>query len=240
MARPSPSTIGPLSPRAARSHAAKVGPAVDGKVVDIFLVEDHQLIAEALTMLIDSEAGMHVIARAGSVAEAAALAPEIEPDLLLVDFRLPDGTGADVARLVRKQHRRVVVVFLSVVSSPAMLFAAVRAGARGYLLKTQSAAETVSALRRAADGEMLIPSATLAQLVTDRGEFGHLMVKLTPRERELLWLTAEGLDNRTLANRMGIGYATLRGHMRNLIGKLDAHSKLEAVVKATELGLLDR
>lgn len=87
---------------------------------------------------------------------------------------------------------------------------------------------------------MLIPSTTLAQLVRDQGEFGHLMVKLTPRERELLRLTAEGLDNRTLAKRMGIGYATLRGHMRNLIGKLDAHSKLEAVVKASELGLLDR
>ncbi|TAN31751.1 response regulator transcription factor [bacterium] len=232
--------VGPISPTAPRGDAAKARPGAGGKVIDIFLVEDHQLVAEALTMLIDAEGDMHVIARVGSVADAAALAPKIQPDLLLVDFRLPDGTGADVARLVRKQHQRVVVVFLSVVSSPAMLFAAVRAGARGYLLKTQSAAETVSALRRAAGGEMLIPSATLAQLVADQGEFGHLMVKLTPRERELLRLTAEGLDNRTLAERMGIGYATLRGHMRNLIGKLDAHSKLEAVVKATELGLIDR
>jgi DNA-binding NarL/FixJ family response regulator len=125
------------------------------------------------------------------------------------------------------------------VSRP-LLEEAVRAGARGYLLKTQPADELVDAVRRIAGGEMLIPAAALAELMVGSDDRAHLLDRLTSREHEVLRLLAVGLDNRGIAARLGIGYVTVRSHLRNLSSKLDAHSKLEVLAHAAELGLIQR
>jgi DNA-binding NarL/FixJ family response regulator len=106
-------------------------------------------------------------------------------------------------------------------------------------VKTQPAEELVDAVRRAATGEMLIPASTLAELVV-ADEGAQLLDRLTPRERDVLRLLAAGLDNRAIAARLGIGYVTARSHLRSLSSKLDAHSKLEILARAAELGLVDR
>jgi DNA-binding NarL/FixJ family response regulator len=211
-----------------------------GRPTRILIVEDHLLVAESLQLLLDRESDLEVLAVATTGAEARRLAEELAPDLLLVDFRLPDATGADVARALRQRQPRLKIVFLSMVVSQVLLLDAVRAGAQGYLLKSQPASELVDSLRRAAAGEMLIPAHVLAELVTGQDERAQLLGRLTPRERELLNLVAQGLDNREIGRRLGIRYVTVRGHLRNLLGKLDAHSKLEAVVRASELGLIDQ
>ena len=210
-----------------------------GRPTRILIVEDHLLVAESLQLLLDREVDLEVLAVATTGAEARRLGEELAPDLLLVDFRLPDATGADVARALRQRQPRLKIVFLSMVVSQVLLLDAVRAGAQGYLLKSQPASELVDSLRRAAAGEMLIPAHVLAELVTGQDERAQLLGRLTPRERELLNLVAQGLDNREIGRRLGIRYVTVRGHLRNLLGKLDAHSKLEAVVRASELGLID-
>jgi two-component system, NarL family, nitrate/nitrite response regulator NarL len=216
------------------------GQATPSRTVRILLIEDHQLVAEGLQLLLDREPDFEVVGIAANGAEALRQARDLEPDVLLVDFRLPDATGAEIAASIRRQLPRVVTIFLSMVINPVLLLDAVRAGARAYLLKSQAGSELVNTVRRALAGEMLIPASVLAELVANQGERAQLVEKLTPREKELLALVAEGLDNWTIADRLGITYATVRGHLRNLLGKLDAHSKLEAVVRASELGLIER
>lgn len=204
------------------------------------IVDDHQVMAEALTALLDGEPDMHVVGQASTVQDAVRLAFETSPDVILADYRLPDGTGADIAAAVRPRRPRPAVVFLSAVDTMAALMAAIEAGARGYLLKSRAASDVFDAVRRAAAGEMLIPSAVLADLIVQRGEQAVLLGALTAREREVLKLIAEGLDNSQVAQRLGIRYGTVRSHVRNLIAKLNAHTKMEALVRAEDLGLIER
>jgi RNA polymerase sigma factor (sigma-70 family) len=162
-----------------------------------------------------------------------------------MDYLLPDGTGAEVAAAIRASRPDTTVVFLSADDSDAALMAAVEAGASGYLLKTAGGEDVVSAIRRAAEGEMLIPPGRLVDLFRSqrertrrRAELQQVGDQLTTREREVLVLMAAGLGNREIADHLAIGYATVRSHVHSLLEKLGARSKLEAVFRAAELGLL--
>ena len=209
------------------------------KTIRVLIVEDHQVVAQGLRSLIGKEPDLEVVGLAATVEEAARLGREAKPDVLLVDFRLPDGNGAEAVAAIRRVVPRVRVLFLSAVDSPAALMTAIQVGARGYLLKATAGEEVVSAVRRVSAGEMLISSATLAALIEEKGEQTHLVDTLTPREREVLRLMAQGLDNRALAKQLGVEYGTVRSHVRNLIAKLEVHNKMQAIVKAAQLGLLE-
>lgn len=196
--------------------------------------------AEGLSALLEREADVEVVGVTATVRDALRLAGETSPNVILADFRLPDGTGADIAGAVRHRRPRQFVVLLSAVDTVAALLAAVEAGAKGYLLKSRAGSEVLDAVRRAARGEMLIPSSVLADLLAQRGDQAVLLGALTARERDVLKAMAEGLDNSEVAERLGIRYGTVRTHVRNLISKLNAHSKMEAIVRADELGLIER
>ena len=211
-----------------------------GRPIRVLIVEDHPVMAEALSALLEREEDVEVVAVATNVRDALQLVTEATPDVILADFRLPDGTGADIAAAVRHRRPRPSVLLLSAIDTVAALLAAVEAGAKGYLLKSRTAPEVLDGIRRAARGEMLIPSSVLAELLAQRGEQAVLLGSLSAREREVLKLMAEGLDNSQVAERLGIRYGTVRSHVRNLISKLNAHSRLEAVVRAEELGLIER
>jgi DNA-binding NarL/FixJ family response regulator len=212
----------------------------------ILIVEDHRVVAEGLAALLNDEKDFEVVGIAGSVEEAAKIATSNPPDVALVDFRLPDGNGADAASVVRNAQPDVAVVVLSAEQDDAAVLSAVEAGASGYLLKTESAERILEAVRRAADGEMLIAPRALAELIARRSrresarlETERLVEKLTPREHEVLELMARGLDNREIAERLHVEYTTSRTHVRSLISKLGAHSKLHAVARAGDLGLIE-
>jgi DNA-binding NarL/FixJ family response regulator len=221
-----------------RTGAATTAPHPT-KTIRVFIVEDHKVVAEGLRALIAQEPDLEVAGLATTVEEAGRLGREARPDVLLVDFRLPDGNGAEAAAAIRRIVPRVRVLFLSAVESPAALMTAIQVGARGYLLKANAAEEVVAAVRRVSAGEMLISSASLAALIEEKGEQTHLIDTLTPREREVLRLMAQGLDNRALAKQLGVEYGTVRSHVRNLIAKLEVHNKMQAIVKAAQLGLLE-
>jgi two-component system, NarL family, nitrate/nitrite response regulator NarL len=223
----------------AKSQVATDAPAPAARTVKVLIVEDHKVVAEGLQSLMSQEPDLEVLGVVSTVEEAARIPRELRPDVLLVDFRLPDGNGAEAVSAVRKVVPKVRVLFLSAVDSPAALLAAVQAGARGYLLKANAATEVVSAVRRVAGGEMLISAIALAELIAEKGEQSHLLDTLTQRERQVLRLMAQGLDNHTLAKHLGIEYGTVRSHVRNLIAKLEVHNKMQAIVRAAQLGLLE-
>jgi DNA-binding NarL/FixJ family response regulator len=211
----------------------------------VLIVDDRRVVVEGLRALLSERPGLEVVGTASSVASAVSSARSNRPDVVLMDFRLPDGTGAVAAKAIRAEQPLVAVVILSADDSEESLLAAVEAGACGYLVKTDSVSDVADAIRRAADGEILVPPSLLVRLVTshrqralDRSRKERLLGELTHREIEILRLMTEGLDNQSISERLLISYTTVRAHVRNILGKLDAHSKLEAVARASEYGLL--
>ena len=209
-------------------------------MIRVLVVDDHRLVAEGLRLVLDRQDDILVVGIAADAAEAFELTLRTEPDVLLADYRLPDESGTDLAMRIRERRPGIRVLMLSMVSSSALLQDAVRSGARAYLLKTEPAQDLVDAVRRVAAGEMLIPVRTLAELMAGTGDGTQLVDRLTTRERDVLQLLSEGLDNRDIAARLGIGYGTVRSHLRNLSTKFGAHSKLEILARGAELGLIVR
>lgn len=218
----------------------------DHPPVTVLLVEDHRLVAEGLAAMLNATADIRVVGTAATAADAIRLALKEQPGVLVMDSHLPDGDGADIVGRIREVQPQVAVIFLSADESEAAMIAAVRAGACAYLPKSRATADVIDAVRRAAEGEMMIPAAQLARLLArshemarDDDERHRLLESLTRREKEVLALMAEGLDNRAIAADLGIGFTTVRGHVQNILEKLDAHSKLEALACAARYALLD-
>jgi len=213
--------------------------------ITVLIVEDHRLMVEGLSSLLSEVAELKVIGTAGTVREAVEAARLLEPQVVLMDFRLPDGTGADAAERIRQEHPETAVLFLSADVSDDAMMRAVDAGACGYVSKAASAEELTNAIVRAGEGEFLLPAATMSRLLarqreTRRTQAQHdrLQEELTVREREVLRMMAAGLDNYAIADKLGIGYGTVRSHVRGVLEKLGARSRLQAVALARESGLI--
>src|SRR5437870_1757194 len=205
----------------------------------VLIVEDHQVVAEGLAALINDQKDMTVVGHAGSVADSVTRTAELKPDLVLVDFRLTDGTGADAASAIRQLRPETKLIFLTREDTDAARFAALEAGASAFIHKSRAAQDVVDAIRAVADGGTLFTPRTIAQLLNTRREVEAQLERLTPREKEVLRLMAEGTSSRDIASRLGISYTTVRTHIRSLGSKLGVHSKLEAIVKARELALVE-
>jgi RNA polymerase sigma factor (sigma-70 family) len=205
----------------------------------VLIIEDHQVVAEGLAALINDQKDMRVVGQAGSVADAIARAAELKPDLALIDFRLTDGTGADAAAGIRQLRPDTRVIFLTREDSDAARFAALEAGASAFIHKSRAAQEVVDAIRVVASGGTLFTPRSIAQLLNSRRELDVQLERLTPREKEVLRMMAEGTSSREIATKLGISYTTVRTHIRSLGSKLGVHSKLEAIVKARELALVE-
>jgi DNA-binding NarL/FixJ family response regulator len=205
----------------------------------VLIVEDHQVVAEGLAALINNQKDMTVVGHAGSVAESIARAAELDPDVVLLDFRLPDGTGGDAGIGIRQVKPDIRLIFLTREDSDAARFAALEAGASAFIHKSRAAQEVVDAIRLVANGGSLFTPRTIASLLTKKREMESQLERLTVREKEVLRLMAEGTSSRDIAGRLGISYTTVRTHIRSLGSKLGVHSKLEAIVKARELALVE-
>ncbi len=208
-------------------------------VTRVLIVEDHQVVAEGLAALINDQKDMSVVGHAGSVADSVTRAAELNPDLVLVDFRLTDGTGADAAGAIRQIRPEAKLIFLTREDTDAARFAALEAGASAFIHKSRAAQDVVDAIRSVAAGGSLFTPRTIAKLLNSRREVEAQLERLTPREKEVLRLMAEGIPSRDIAARLGISYTTVRTHIRSLGSKLGVHSKLEAIVKARELALVE-
>lgn len=211
--------------------------------IRVLIVEDHPVVAEGLKALLEDYADLAVVGTAASVAGTGPALRDACPDVAVVDFHLPDGTGADAAERIRARCSTTAIVFLTADASDERLLEAIEAGASSYLLKSVSGAAIVESIRATAAGETLIPAGTIAtalaqrrKLARERARRAEMLASLTPREREILGLMIDGTDNRTVARQLHISYATVRTHVRSILAKLNARSQLDAVAKAQQLG----
>jgi DNA-binding NarL/FixJ family response regulator len=207
--------------------------------IRVMVVENHQVVSDGLVALLSDQPDMIMIGTARSVAEAIAQARELAPDIVLLDFRLPDGTGAEAGVRIRELRSETRLIFLSRDDSEAAQVAAIEAGASAFVHKSRAADEVIETIRLVSQGQNLITPRAIATLLNKRKTMSVQLQSLTPRERDVLRRVAAGASSRDIARELGISYTTVRTHIRSLGRKLGVHSKLEASAKARELGLVE-
>lgn len=209
----------------------------------MLVVEDERLLSELLAEKLMAFDDLEVVGLASSVAEAERMAAERSPHVVLMDYHLPDGTGAQAAAAIRRLLPACAVVMVSSDTDEESIRRAVEAGAVGYIPKSKVVAEVVDGVRRAAEGEILLSPRVLADMLRQRASTiaAPAAVQaelLTSRELDVLRLMGDGLDSRVIAERLFLSYNTVRGYAQKVIEKLEARSRLEAVVRAKERGLI--
>ena len=208
--------------------------SADPKPIRVLFVEDHQLLADALAAMLAREPDMQVVGIAGTVADAKILARE-QLDVVLMDYRLPDGTGAEATRAIKARWPAARVVMVTALTDDETLLESIQAGADGYLTKDRAAEDVVTAVRAAYAGETLLPRSVIVEIARrvavarERGDERRVVEPLTPRELEILRALTEGMSTPEICERLFIAPNTLRTHVQNIMMKLHVHSKLEAV-----------
>jgi DNA-binding NarL/FixJ family response regulator len=215
------------------------GPPTKDARTRILVVDDHRMVTDALAALLNEEPDMFVAGSAGSVEESAVLAAELCPDVLIVDFRLSDGTGSDAVLAMRSVGCQAKVIFLSRDDGEVARYAAVEAGASAFIHKSRAGVELIEAVRIVAAGGSLIDPSTISKLLNQNREADRQRDLVTGREKEILRLMADGTSSREIATVLGISYTTVRTHIRSLGLKLACHTKLAVILRARELALVD-
>jgi DNA-binding NarL/FixJ family response regulator len=215
-------------------------------VIRVLVVQDHPLLASAITGIVDCELDMTTCGVERTGAGAVAAATREKAAVILMDYNLPDMTGAAAATLIRARSPQAAIVFHSTVDCESAYLDAVDAGAAAYLTKSANPDRIVESIRRAASGEVLIPVAMFAKAVARRRALlagqnarNRLAARFTTRELDVLKLLAQGLDTSAMAQRLGIAPHTIEWHIRHVIEKMEVHSKLQAVIAAARSGLID-
>jgi putative two-component system response regulator len=208
--------------------------------IRVLVVDDHEIFVESLVRLLGGASAIKVVGQAASVTTAVAAAVAYEPDVVLMDFELPDGTGIDAARRIKSLVPRTKVVMLTGRTDDLAYLQALDAGCAGFVTKQQPADALINAISLAHHDESTISAAELRPLLrrlpkTRRG----VGSALGRREIEVLGLVADGLTNKAVAQRLSLSVNTVRNHMQSILYKLHAHSKLEAVATAVKEGVID-
>jgi len=206
----------------------------------MLLVDDHELVAEALRHALDREPDLVVVGHATTVEEGVKAARELHPDVVLMDFQLPDGRGTDATALIKQDRPQTTVVMLTSQAEGAVLAAALEAGCSGFVAKSANFGELAAAIRSVLAGEVRVPSSLLTQLAAFlQPRPAALGADLTPRELQVLKLLAEGKSTVAMMQELVVSIHTVRNHIRNILTKLNAQSRLEAVTVATRQGLIE-
>jgi two-component system, NarL family, nitrate/nitrite response regulator NarL len=211
----------------------------------ILIVDDHILFREGLAGLLRSQPDMIVVGECGTVHEAIETALQTKPDVILMDFSLPDGTGLDATRVILTELPDVQIIFLTVHDNDERLIAAMRAGAKGYLLKNLSVTKLLASLRALERGEAAISRTMMARILEEFAQSTpptgpsspSPLVGLTSREIEVLQELANGVTNQEIAARLYISENTVKNHIHNILEKLNLHNRREAIEFARKYGL---
>ena len=210
----------------------------DHRQIRVLIVEDHRMFSQALRLALDDEDDIAVTDAVETSGAAVEAALATRPDVVLMDYRLPDGDGIEAARQIKAELPDTRIVMLTAAADDSVLGKAIQAGCSGYLTKDHTIDELTLAVRAAHRGEALISPALLSRLLDRLGDRTRPGSDLTARELEVLRLLAQGLSNQAIATDLGIRLATVRNHVQSIIEKLRVHSKLEAVATALRLGMI--
>ncbi|MDG4825342.1 response regulator transcription factor [Asanoa sp. WMMD1127] len=207
-------------------------------MIRVYLLDDHEVVRRGLTDLLESHDDIEVVGESGLAKEATARIPALRPDVMILDARLPDGSGIDVCRDVRAVDPSIRGLILTSYEDDEALFAAIMAGAAGYVLKQVRGTDLVEGVRRVAAGQsMLDPAVT--QRVLDRIRSGveepHELKALTDQERRILEHIAQGRTNREIAAEMFLAEKTVKNYVSSLLAKLGLERRTQAAVLATRL-----
>ena len=218
------------------------------KKLRLLLVDDQAMFREGLRTLLSLQRDFEIVGEAGDGAAAVEAARTARPDVVLMDLRMPGVGGVEATRRIKAAQPEVRVIVLTTFEEDEEVFAALRAGASGYLLKASPSEKLCEAIRLAARGESLLEPSVAAKLVA---EFTRLAARvpaamkpvvlaepLSVREREVLRLLAEGLSNKEIGQRLNIAEGTVKNHMSQVLGKLGVLDRTQAALRARELGLM--
>ncbi|HEV7654674.1 MAG TPA: response regulator transcription factor [Mycobacteriales bacterium] len=213
-----------------------------GTTTTVALVDDHQTLLDLLGFAIDAESDLVVVGTATTAADGLALVARTCPDVVLLDFVLPDGDGVTVATALAHDHPETRVVMLTASEDAELITLAARAGAAGFVMKSGALSQLLDTIRAARIGTMIVDPVFLARLGSSRrrpaADDGPPPPVLTRRELDVLERLGQGKDPRTIARELCISVHTCRGYVKSTLAKLNCHSQLEAVVTARRLGLL--
>jgi DNA-binding NarL/FixJ family response regulator len=219
--------------------------ASGGEPIRVVVVDDQELFRRGLTMLLGVEGDIEVVGEAGDGVAATELATSVAPDVVLMDVRMPKRSGIEACLAIKETTPTARIIMLTVSDEEADLYDAVKNGASGYLLKDSSIDEVAQAVRVVADGQSLISPSMAIKLLDEFKQMSRAdrqqvpTPRLTERELEVLKLVAQGLNNREIAKRLFISENTVKNHVRNILEKLQLHSRMEAVMYAVREKLLD-
>lgn len=217
------------------------------KRLRLLLVDDQAMFREGLRLILALQPDFEVVGEAGDGLAALEAVARLGPDVVLMDLRMPHLGGAEATRRIRAKAPLVRVIVLTTFEEDEEVFAAMRAGAAGFLLKDAGSDKLCEAIRLAARGESWLQPSVAAKLVAEFGRLAQrapavpadsLIEPLSPREREVLSCLAEGMSNKEIGRRLAISEGTVKNHMSQVLGKLQVMDRTQAALRARELGLL--
>ena len=207
--------------------------------VRVFLLDDHEVVRRGLKELLESDGSIEVVGEAATVAQANARIPAVRPDVAILDARLPDGSGIEVCRQVRSADPSIRAIILTSFDDDDALFSAIMAGAAGYILIQVSGDDLVSAVHKVAQGAALLDPQVTEKVMTrlrqgDQNEPAELK-SLSPQERRILDLVAEGLTNRQIGEELFLAEKTVKNYMSSILSKLGLERRTQAAIYVSKL-----
>ena len=203
-------------------------------MIKVGIVEDNETLREGLQTLIGITDDMECVCACETVKEALEKVPKAEPDVVLMDIQLPDGTGIECTEKIKEMLPSVQIVVITVYDDSVRIFQALKAGASGYLLKRAKPERFIEAVRESQEGGVPMPPEIARKVISlfrEQGEAESAVADLTPRETELLEMVVLGLGNKEIAGRMGVSLRTVRFHLQNVYEKLHVHTRTDAALK---------
>jgi len=212
--------------------------AEESTKIRVYLLDDHEVVRQGLTALLESTGDIEVVGESGTATEATARIPALRPDVAILDARLPDGSGIEVCRSVRAVDPSINALILTSYDDDEALFAAIMAGAAGYVLKEIKGNDLVSAVRQVAAGNSLIDPSLMVKVldrVRNPATTAPELADLTDQELKLLGYIAEGLTNRQIGERMFLAEKTVKNYVSSILAKLGLERRTQAAVLASKL-----